>query len=577
MKRIFKIFILLLCLSLVLPGCGNAADQPDSPETGNTANDVQTSNTETVSETEETAFAILPSEMFTDRDKEVGYDEDNCVKVQLQNEDSLCNSDNVQIDNQIITISEEGTYLITGTLTNGMLWIDAADTDKIHLVLDDASISNSTSAAIYIKEADKVFITLAPDSENTLANGGTYTAIDDNNIDAVIFSKSDLTLNGSGSLTILAEAGHGIVSKDDLVITGGNYIISSASHGLSGKDSIRIASGNFTITSGKDALQTENEDDDSLGFLYIANGSFIITADDGISSSNYIQIDNGDFEIAAVDDGIHTNADLIINGGTINISQCYEGLEGLTVQITDGQIHITSDDDGINAAGSSNIGSDMSGGMMGQKGGFGADSDASIDISGGTVYVSAEGDGIDSNGSLSISGGTVYVSGPTKSGNASLDFGSEAIITGGLFAAFGPSQMAQNFSTNSPQGSIMISVAPQTAGSSVSLKNDSGKEIFSFQPEKAYDCIIISSSEIIQGETYTITAGTSDISFTMDNLIYSSGGDMNGFPGDMNGFPGGMKNHTKKPDDRGEKPSSQPGTTESDLPMEDNIENNNSL
>ena len=224
---------MFICFSLLLEGCGHNTEQSDiSQTTAASAQTVQESTSETTSN-------HLSDEMFTDRDKEVGYDEDNCVIIQLQNDTALCNTDNVQIDGQIITISAEGTYLITGSLSNGMIRIEAADTDKIHLVLDNVSIANSTSAAIYIKEADKVFITLAPDSENVLTNDGNYTTIDDNNIDAVIFSKSDLTLNGDGGLTVNAKAGHGIVSKDDLVITGGNYNISSASHGLSGKDSIR--------------------------------------------------------------------------------------------------------------------------------------------------------------------------------------------------------------------------------------------------------------------------------------------------------------------------------------------------
>lgn len=144
----------------------------------------------------------------------------------------------------------------------------------------------------------KVFITTASGSENTLVNGGEYVAIDENNIDAVIFSKSDLTLNGAGTLTIHAAAGHGVVSKDDLVLTSGTYEITAASHGLSGKDSVRIANGTYTITSGKDSIHAENTDDTSLGFVYIAGGTFTITADgDGISASYYLQIEDGSFTI----------------------------------------------------------------------------------------------------------------------------------------------------------------------------------------------------------------------------------------------------------------------------------------
>lgn len=170
----------------------------------------------------------------------------------------------MQISGSTVTITDEGTYILSGTLNDGMIVVSGEDTDKIRLVLDNVEIKSSDSAAVYVLEADKVFITTASGSENTLANGGEYAAIDDNNIDAVIFSKSDLTLNGAGSLTIDAAAGHGVVSKDDLVLTSGTYNITAASHGLSGKDSVRIANGTYTITSGKDGIQAENTDQTAI-------------------------------------------------------------------------------------------------------------------------------------------------------------------------------------------------------------------------------------------------------------------------------------------------------------------------
>lgn len=150
-----------------------------------------------------------------------------------------------------VAITEEGTYILSGELTDGMILVEVGDRDKVHLVLNGVSISNSTSAALYVREADKVFVTSASGTENFLSNGGEYAAIDENNIDAVIFSKSDLTLNGGGSLTIQAAAGHGVVSKDDLAVTGGTYAVEAAGHGFSGKDSIRLADGDFTVQSGK--------------------------------------------------------------------------------------------------------------------------------------------------------------------------------------------------------------------------------------------------------------------------------------------------------------------------------------
>ena len=179
-----------------------------------------------------------------------------------------------------------------------MIIIDAEKTDKLQLVLDGVSIHSETSAPLYVRQADKVFITLADGTENTLSNGGGFAAIDENNIDGVIFSKDDLTLNGSGSLIVTSPAGHGIVSKESLTVTSGNYTVSAASHALEGKDDICVANAEFILSSGKDALHAENGDDTALGFIYIQSGSFTIQAEgDGLSAASELRIDGGSFTI----------------------------------------------------------------------------------------------------------------------------------------------------------------------------------------------------------------------------------------------------------------------------------------
>ncbi len=245
------ILSLLIAVILSLSACSSTKVTESINESSETS---QIELTETVS-------TASSSEMFTDRDMEIGYDEETSARITLSGNSASSDSDAVQISGSTVTITEEGTYIFSGTLNDGMIVVSAEDTDKIQLVLDNVEITSSTSAAIYVLEADKVFITTASGSENTLANGGEYVATDDNNIDAVIFSKSDLTLNGAGTLTINAAAGHGVVSKDDLVLTSGTYNITAASHGLSSKDSVRIANGTYTITSGKDGIQAENTDD----------------------------------------------------------------------------------------------------------------------------------------------------------------------------------------------------------------------------------------------------------------------------------------------------------------------------
>ena len=208
-------------------------------------------------------------------------------------------SNGVSISGNIINIIKEGTYVLSGALSEGQIIVDA-DSAKVQIVLDNADITCASSAAIYVKNADKTFITLAEGSENILMNTAEYEAIDDNNIDAVIFSKDDLTLNGKGTLTINSEYGHGIVSKDDLKLVSGTCNITAKTHALSGKDSVRIAAGTYNLTSGKDGIHSENADDDEKGFVYIASGDFTIeSTGDGIDASYVVQIDDGDFEITA--------------------------------------------------------------------------------------------------------------------------------------------------------------------------------------------------------------------------------------------------------------------------------------
>lgn len=624
-----KITILIFVLMLALNGCstnsnnseknssGNNYSENSSTESSSLENDSlengSTKSSSTDSESIITQTSIDTSEMFTDRDFEIGYEENESAIINLNGDSAQCDSNAVQIVGNIITIKDEGTYILSGDLNGGMIIVEADNSDKLQIVLNGVNISSDTSAAIYVKEADKVFVTTAANTNNILTNGGSYVAIDDNNIDSVIFSKSDLTLNGAGSLVINSPAGHGIVSKDDLVIASGTYDITAVSHGIAGKDSVRIANGSFTIRSDKDGIHAENNDDASLGFLYISDGVFdIVAKGDGLSAGNYLQVEdgeynlltgggiansalennelssnmtstddstsmkgmkatgelfinggtftidsaddalhsnanlyvnNGSFHISTLDDGLHADSKLVIASGNIQITESYEGLEGQSIDILGGEINLVASDDGINAAG----GNDQSGLVgAGGRGGdrFSSDANAYINISGGTVYVNAQGDGIDSNGSVTISGGAIYVSGPENSGNAALDYDADAMIAGGIFVASGTSQMAQNFGTSSTQGAMLVSVGSQSGGSIIKLTDSSGKELVSWIADKAFDSVIISCPEITEGAVYSLTAGSFETEITMDTLIYGSGstGGMGGHSGNKgNRQPGGRQ------------------------------------
>lgn len=287
MKRIFALFMTALLL-LTAVSCGEKPlPQGGEGESG-----------ETVALS--TDFLQDAEDMFSDRDLEGGYDGDGCVTVTLNGKSAVSSSSAVKIESGRIILSEEATYLFKGTLDDGMIVVNAADTAKVQIVLDGVSITSATSAPIYVLGGDKVFITLADGSENSLTNGGAFEAIDENNIDAVIFSKQDLTLNGGGTLTVSSPSGHGIVSKDDLVIAGGSFNVTAASHAVDANDSVRVSGATLTLFAGKDGIHAENSEDTEKGFVYIDSGSFRIESEgDGISAGAYMQINGGSFDILA--------------------------------------------------------------------------------------------------------------------------------------------------------------------------------------------------------------------------------------------------------------------------------------
>ena len=291
LKKVKKLLGIGLVVSLTASGCGTGTASTSS---------TSATSAESSKESSSKTVTLSKEECFSDRDLDGSYDENSSAVITLNGTSAECDSDAVEISDSTVTIKDEGTYIITGNLSDGMIIVDAEKTDKVQIVLDGVTINSESSAPIYVKQVDKVFITTVSDTTNTLSNGGTFTAIDDNNIDAVIFSKEDLTLNGSGNLVITSPAGHGVVSKDALKVASGTYQIDCASSGLNGKDEICIADGTFTITSGKDGIHSENEDNEEDGVIYVAGGTFTISAEgDGISAASILQVDDGTFDITA--------------------------------------------------------------------------------------------------------------------------------------------------------------------------------------------------------------------------------------------------------------------------------------
>ncbi len=305
------------------------------------------------------------SAYFTTNDQNGSWDTTGAAAITLTGDGASISGNGAYVYDGNVVIAEAGRYVLSGSLEDGSIIVDAHDSSKVWILLDGVEINCSDDACIQVDQADKVFLTLAEGSENTLISGSAYsdTALSDGT-DGAIFAHDDLTINGSGSLTVTAQYSHGISANDDLVITGGTITISAADDAIHVNDSIRIKDAAITVTAGDDGLLTTNEVEN--GYLYIESGTLDITASgDGIHTTGDVTVAGGETNISAEDDGIHSDASVFVQSGTILISDCYEGIEALIIDVSGGDVSINCEDDGFNANGGS---SDMFGGG-GQMGG----------------------------------------------------------------------------------------------------------------------------------------------------------------------------------------------------------------
>jgi hypothetical protein len=506
----------------------------------------------------DTSFAKNFADMFTERDLSGTYDESKCAIIECDTSKITTSSKAVGVSGSKALISKEGVYIIRGKLADGTIIIDADDAAKIQIVLDNATLISTNHAPIYVKNANKVFITLAEGSTNIVKNEGKFEQIDENNVDAPIFSKQDITFNGTGVLMVESPAGHGIVAKDDLVIAGGNYNIIAAGHAIDANDSVRITQASVTATAGKDAIRAENADDTARGYVIICDGDYELAAGgDAISASSDVQIDSGKFELDAgvgadandenapsargikasgnllvadgsftiktPDDAVNVNGSIILAKGSfkvkagddafhadkniysvkadVEIKESYECYEATHVEIRGGKHELSSRDDAINAAG----GSDGSGEVSATQG--------SLKISGGEIFVVAEGgDGFDVKGAFEMSGGLVVISVSAKEDHAPFDYTISGIITGGMFVAAG-SEHLPNLPSADGQGILSIKAGEQAAQTEVTVTDADGKTVIYEKIELDFEVVIVSSPEIVKGQTYKVQIGTQSGSF----------------------------------------------------------------
>ena len=571
--------------------------------------------------------------------------------ITLSPDGSTSTDASVRIDGQTVTITQEGTYKIAGTLSDGALIVESAENAKITLVLGGVSIKNSTGAAIQISTADDVTIELSEGTTNVLQSGEEVdiaTATEGEEASGgALQSKADLKIKGKGSLTVLGYLNNGIHCTKDLKIKNGNISVTALGHGIKGKNSVTVSGGTMTVTSGKDGITSDETENEEKGFVTIEGGEIIITsAGDGVSAETTLTVTGGvisiisgggsanaqqktdnmrdwwDFDnsasddnsasckglkagkamvisggsitIDAQDDALHTDGDMTISGGEcilstgddgahaalsltvldgkITVLTSYEGLEANQITLAGGELDITATDDGINAnGGSDGFSGGFGGGMGGSFGGRhndtnnhsgdmtppdgnapsgnpptmpgqdAADSTTTDDttdkqpvllITGGKITVNADGDGLDSNGNLRVEGGDITINGPANGGNGALDIGTEnggaGVIAGGTLIALGTSSMAENFGSTSTQCAFLVTMNSFGAGETITITDSQGNVLYTGVTVKSANSVVFSSADLVVGETYTVTIGSTSASVTQSSTVV---GNSNGFRG----------------------------------------------
>jgi hypothetical protein len=534
---------------------------------------VETDDTDTY---DETAVDDIDNVGDHDATADYSWSSDDVVPIVLNSSSITVTGSGATASGSKVTITSAGTYSLSGTLNDGQIIVDTEDETIVRLILNGVDLTCSSNAPIYVENAEKVMIILADDTENKIADGSSYSS-DEEDANAAIFSKSDLTIYGEGSLTVNGNYNDGIASKDGLIITSGNIKVTAVDDGIRGKDYIIINSGNITVDAGGDGLKSDNDEDEGYGYITINDGELEITAegdaiqaekdilvvsgeldltsgggntsylssgssakglksevstsiyggtitidaaDDAIHSDGDIAIEGGTLYIASGDDGIHAEYDLDITAGNIYITEAYEGLESAegSITIEDGYINIIASDDGINVS----AGGTTNSGGPGNKSAS-ASSDYELNISGGYIVIDCEGDGLDSNDLLDISGGTMLVNSDSESENSSLDYDGSCVVDGGFLLGVGSSDMSMAPGTSSSQYSFLVDLKSElSAGNLIHLKDTDDNAIFTYEPHKKFQSIVFSSSSLKSGTTYELYIGGSSTGTATDGL-YSSG------------------------------------------------------
>jgi len=557
-----------LLATLALTGCSTTSNALAS---GTTAADSSVGTTATTSSATATDTATSSSSFSTNvksgekldvdthySEQDLSWDTSSETAIDLSNPTA---TDGVTVEDGTLTITKAGTYKLSGEY-QGQIKVETADSDAVRLVLDNANITNSSGAALNVVNADEVILYSASGTTNTISDGADYTATGEDDPDAVVYSKADMTIAGEGALKVNGNHEDGIHTSDGLVIASGTLEVNAANTGIKGKDYVDILGGTINVTAQQDGIKSTNDTDEGQGWTRLSNGTVTVNAgDDGFKASRVVEISGGSLTVEQSDEGIEAQY-INVSGGDVNVTSADDGMNASLKtsdsestdssantsdtanqqqnnqqqgSIPGGQQSGTSNQqqqgmgqppampggnaqdgksqNGTTGTGQQGMGQPPQGGMPGGGGGTFEVVDAAINVSGGNITVNAEGDGIDSNGVTTLSGGTLIVNGPSQGGNAALDTNGDLLLNGATVLSGSTADMFEAPSTNSTSGYLKLTNSSGfEQGSTVQVADSSGKVVANYKVTKSnVQLVLVSSSSIVKGQSYTVYTTTSAV------------------------------------------------------------------
>ena len=567
-----------LLAALALTGCSTTSNALAS---GTTAADSSVGTTATTSSATATDTAASSSSFSTNvksgekldvdthySEQDLSWDTSSETAIDLSNPTA---TDGVTVEDGTLTITKAGTYKLSGEY-QGQIKVETADSDAVRLVLDNANITNSSGAALNVVNADEVILYSASGTTNTISDGADYTATGEDDPDAVVYSKADLTIAGEGTLKVNGNHEDGIHTSDGLVIASGTLEVNAANTGIKGKDYVDILGGTINVTAQQDGIKSTNDTDEGQGWTRLSNGTVTVNAgDDGFKASRVVEISGGSLTVEQSDEGIEAQY-INVSGGDVNVTSADDGMNaslktsdsestdssantsdtadqqqnnqqqgslpggqqsgtsgtaqqqnntqnqgnqnmGQPPAMPGGNAQDGTSQNGTTGTGQQGMGQPPQGGMPGGGGGTFEVIDAAINVSGGHVTVNAEGDGIDSNGVTTLSGGTLIVNGPSQGGNAALDTNGDLLLNGATVLSGSTADMFEAPSTNSTSGYLKLTNSSGfEQGSTVQVADSSGKVVANYKVTKSnVQLVLVSSSSIVKGQSYTVYTTTSAV------------------------------------------------------------------